>query len=303
MTASLLSGGKAPVILDFDASVPPVAVDEVRIDLAGWQEAIRFGCSMRVFAGLEDHLDRLMPQEYDCVFTGSGDYHHLSLLLLRRLARLRGLPPDSLDLVVCDNHPDNMRYLFGLHCGSWVRHASSLACVRRVHVIGITSPDIGLFRAWENYLMPFVRKKLWYWSVGQSANWLGLLGRGAHSRRFRTADALIAAFTPVLGETGAVYLSIDKDVLSPSAAYTGWDQGVCGPAHLEAVLRGCAGRLIGCDVTGDFSVYAYAGRFKRLLSRRDGLTGTLPDAPESLRAERQAMNIRLLEMIREATKM
>lgn len=110
-----------------------------------------------------------------CAFMGSGDFHHVTLIPLHRLCRR--LPPASLDVVVFDNHPDNMRYPFGIHCGSWVSHAALLPSVRRVHVIGITSGDIGLAHAWENRLTPFLRRKLTYWSVGTDAAWLRLIGR------------------------------------------------------------------------------------------------------------------------------
>ncbi len=289
-----------PVILDFDASVLPLRAGEIRIPLGDWQEKIRFGCTARRYAELEAHLESTLPQKYGCVFTGSGDYHHLSLYLLRRLAHRERLAPASLDLVVCDNHPDNMRYPFGLHCGSWVRHAAKLACVRRIHVTGITSPDIGLARAWENYLSPFIRKKLFYWSVGRRANWLGLLGRSGHGRSFDSADALVAAFVPVLRESAAVYLSIDKDVFDPAVARTNWDQGVFAPRHVEAILRGCSRRPAGCDITGDVSAYAYAGRFKRLLSRLDGQAAPDAETSASWRLAQQKMNIRLLEFLRTA---
>ena len=285
-----------PVVMDFDASVLPLSPDECRIPLGGWQEPIRFGCTLRRYAALATHLDGLMPADHGCVFTGSGDYHHLSLYLLKRLARRASLAPAALDVVVCDNHPDNMRYPFGLHCGSWVRHAAALACVRQVHVIGITSPDITLAHAWENYCTPFVRKKLFYWSVGRRAAWLGLLGRNGHSRSFGSAGELLAAFAPVARASGSLYLSIDKDVLSPVAARTTWDQGVFGMEHLEAVVRSCSGRLAGADITGDVSAYAYAGRFKRLLSRLDGQGGA-DAAPASWREAQRAVNMRLLELL------
>ncbi|MCL2790926.1 MAG: hypothetical protein FWD79_09825 [Desulfobulbus sp.] len=288
-----------PVVLDFDASVLPLSPDELRIPLSDWQEDIRFGCTLRSYAQLTSHLDGLMPPEHGCVFTGSGDYHHLSLYLLKHLARHRALAPASLDIVVCDNHPDNMRYPFGLHCGSWVRHAANLACVRHIHVIGITSADIILAHAWENYLAPFVRRKLFYWSVGRRAAWLRLLGRGGHSRSFGSDGELLAAFVPVARASGCLYLSIDKDVLSPAVARTNWDQGVFGLEHLEAVIRGCFGKLAGVDVTGDASVYAYAGRFKRLLSRLDGQRG-LDATPASWRDTQQTVNARLLEWLRQA---
>lgn len=292
-----------PLILDFDASVLPLGRGETRFDLGGWQEAVRFGCGHRTFARLEDHIGPMLPRERGCVFLGSGDFHHLTLLLLRRLAKERALPAASMDLVVCDNHPDNMRYFFGLHCGSWVRHAAALDCVRAVHIIGIHSPDITLPHAWENYLSPFVRNKLHYWSVGVSAAWLGILGRAALARRFDSADALVSAFASAPGES--VYLSIDKDVLSPRAAPSTWDQGVFEPEHLDAIIRACAERLCGVDVCGDVSHYAYRSPLKRFLSRLDGLRG--PDEPgaprlfESMRERHREINQRLLSLLSSST--
>ena len=104
-----------PVILDFDGSVLPVAEGERRIPLGPWQEAIRFGCTRRAFSALEAHLEGVLPVDCGCAFMGSGDFHHVTLIPLRRLCRR--LPPASLDVVVFDNHPDNMRYPFGIHCG------------------------------------------------------------------------------------------------------------------------------------------------------------------------------------------
>ena len=84
-----------------------------------------------------------------------------------------------------------MRYPFGIHCGSWVSHAALQPSVRRVHVIGITSGDIGLAHAWENRLTPFLRRKLTYWSVGTDAAWLRLIGRAECCRAFGSADELV----------------------------------------------------------------------------------------------------------------
>jgi len=52
-------------------------------------------------------------------FYGSGDFHHVSLALLRRLR-------EPFNLLVLDNHPDWMRGVPFLHCGTWLRHASLL---------------------------------------------------------------------------------------------------------------------------------------------------------------------------------
>lgn len=257
-----------PVILDFDGSVLPVAAEERRIPLASWQEAIRFGCTRRAFSALEAHLEGVLPVDCGCAFMGSGDFHHVTLILLRRLCRR--LTPASLDVVVFDNHPDNMRYPFGIHCGSWVSHAALLPCVRRVHVIGITSGDIGLAHAWENRLAPFWRNKLMYWSIGANAAWLRLIGRAECGRAFGSADELVRGFIPALRDAGGIYLSVDKDVFAEDVVKTNWDQGVFRLNHAKAVFAACAGRVIGADVCGDVSDYEYANPFKRFLSRLDG---------------------------------
>ena len=240
-----------PVILDFDGSVLPVAEGERRIPLGSWQEAIRFGCTRRAFSALEAHLEGVLPVDCGCAFMGSGDFHHVTLIPLRRLCRR--LPPASLDVVVFDNHPDNMRYPFGIHCGSWVSHAALQPSVRRVHVIGITSGDIGLAHAWENRLTPFLRRKLTYWSVGTDAAWLRLIGRAECCRSFGSADELVRGLLPALADAGNIYLSIDKDVFAEDVVKTNWDQGVFRLSHTEAVLAACAGRVIGADVCGDVS--------------------------------------------------
>jgi len=297
-TAPTISG-KRPLILDFDSSVLALGADETRISLGQWQEAIRFGCSWPDFARLENHLNLVLPDDYGCVFTGSGDFHHLSLFLLRRVLRSADITR-PIDLIVCDNHPDNMRYPFGLHCGSWVSHAAALEGVRHVHVLGICSPDISLLHAWENRLAPFIRRKLTYWSVNTRADWLRYIGRGGSCRTFPTADALIEAFLPTLGAAaGGVYLSIDKDALSPDVVKTNWDQGVFATEHLQVLIKACRDAVAGMDICGDVSEYVYASRLKRFLSRLDGQQSLTPEQARQWQAEQRSINILLLEMLGE----
>jgi arginase family enzyme len=139
---------REPLILDFDRSVGPIP-GATELALSDWQEAIRFGCTLRTFNRLGRYLDAQMPADYGTVLMGSGDYHHLTWPLVQR-QRSRG----PFQLVVFDNHPDNMRFPWGIHCGSWVRRVAMLPFVTHVHVVGITSGDIGAKHAWENYLRP-----------------------------------------------------------------------------------------------------------------------------------------------------
>jgi hypothetical protein len=287
-----------PLVLDFDASVLRIGPDEQRIALGAWRERIGFGCSRRDSARLEAFLDRVMPEAHGPVFLGSGDFHHVSLALLRRLIRAHAPVPASLDLVILDNHPDNMLYPFGVHCGSWAGRAAALEAVRHVHVAGITSPDIGLLHAWENDCRPFLRKKLTWWSVGRHAPFPAWIAGKEHARCFRSADALLAAFLPRLRDMESVYLSVDKDVLHPDAAYTGWDQGLFRPEHVEAVAACCAGRLVGVDICGDYARRSYRSIGKRLLCRLDGLEDAPPADELDVRERGRDINVKILEALR-----
>ena len=260
---------RPPLVLDFDNSVLPFVDREIRIPLEAWQEKIRFGCSNKDFRKLELHLERLLPADYGCVFTGSGDYHHVSFLLLKAVIKKKHIAPGTLDVIVCDNHPDNMRYPFGLHCGSWVRAACGLPGVRHVHVVGITSHDITVRHAWENCLGPFLHKKLTYWSIGTRAPWLKYINRSEYAKNFTAAHSLLGTLAPVLCDAESIYLSVDKDVFSPDVVRTNWDQGLFEMEVMSSLIGFCSGRLVGADITGEVSLYAYANLFKKLLSFMD----------------------------------
>ncbi|KQP48561.1 hypothetical protein [Pseudorhodoferax sp. Leaf274] len=270
MTAS----PRPPVVLDLDGSVAQLA-GERRLALAqDWQERLRFGCGLPCMQAFARVLQREMPPcaAHGTVFMGSGDFHHLSWPLVARCIAAHGhTTARPLRVVVLDNHPDNMRYPFGVHCGSWVRRVALLPQVAQVHVIGITSADIGAGHAWENYLRPLLARRLTYWSVGVDTGWARWLGIGAQFRTFADADSLVDACSGLLAADGtAAYLSIDKDVFAPSVVRTNWDQGVFQVRHAAAIAGALRGRLAGSDVTGDVSQYRYRSAWKRLLSGRDG---------------------------------
>lgn len=284
---------RRPLVLNFDDSAGQFADAEV-LQLQRFQEQIRFGCSWRQFRAFERWLSPKLPDSPGAVFTGSGDYHHLSWLLLKRLPAHR-----PVQLIICDNHPDNMRYPFGIHCGSWVYWASRLPQVAAVHVIGISSADIGAGHAWENHWRPLGRGRLTYWSIGRPARWTRLTGRAGAARDFDHPDALLDAFLPQIGAL-PVYLSIDKDVLSPAVVNTNWDQGTFREQDLLRLIARCKGLLAGADITGDVSQWRYRSRFKRLLSGADGQR--VPDEAQLRRwqAPQQALNRRLLAALGEA---
>ena len=282
----------APAILDFDRSVGALP-GATRIDLADWQEAIRFGCGLRRFRDITQVINDRLPANSDCVFLGSGDFHHLTWPLVERHCA-RG----SFDVIVFDNHPDNMRFPFGVHCGSWVRKVASLPFVAHVHVAGISSADVSAAHAWENHLTPLRRRKLTYWTIGVDTRWAARLGLAHAFRNFDTRAALLDRFLDEQrGAAHPVYLSIDKDVLSADVARTNWDQGLLLDTDLFAAIEALRGRLFASDITGDVSAYRYATWWKRKLSAFDEQPDIDPTQLAAWQAQQHALNLCLLERI------
>ncbi|MCF7751055.1 hypothetical protein KQ945_09890 [Bacillus subtilis subsp. subtilis] len=280
----------APLILDLDGSVLPLPQARA-IALPHWHDPLRFACRHATLARFGKEVLAAVPATPGTVLLGSGDFHHLSLVLLRRLS---ARPP--FQLVVLDNHPDNMRFPFGMHCGSWVNAAAALPQVSHVHVLGITSPDIGRRHAWENHWSPLWRGRLTYWCMDVEVGWAHALGMGAAFRRFPHPQALLAAFAAEQAATPRpTYLSIDKDVLAEDVARSNWDQGRFQLADVQAVIDALrTGGLVGSDITGDVSLARYRSRFKRWLSALDGQPQIDPATLPAWQRRHQQVNAQLL---------
>ncbi|WP_017463295.1 arginase family protein [Dyella ginsengisoli] len=282
-----------PIVLDIDRSVGPLP-QRLVIPLEHWQESLRFGCSLRTMERFRGVLDDTLPVAHGTVMLGSGDFHHLTWPLVERV---RAAAP--FQVVVLDNHPDNMRYPFGVHCGSWVRRVAMLPTVSHVHVVGIGSSDIGAGHAWENYRTPLREGRLSYWSVGVDVGWAARAGLAHAFHAFDDADALVRAFADEqLVAPQPAYLSIDKDVFAADVARTNWDQGHFQLAHAIAVIDSLrAGGLVGSDITGEISAYRYKSWWKRRLAAIDDQP--VVDARElaGWQAQQHALNVELLRAI------
>ena len=288
---------KRPVVLDIDHSVGPLP-DGLVLPLEHWQEALRFGCSLATLRRFGTVLDEVLPVDHGTVFMGSGDFHHLSWPLIARQPVDQHKP---FQVVVLDNHPDNMRFPFGVHCGSWVRKVALLPQVSHVHVLGITSSDIGSSHAWENYLTPLRRRKLTYWSIGVDTRWARRLSLDHAFRGFDSPDALVDAFAEFQRtQTSPSYLSIDKDAFAPEVARTNWDQGRLLLPHALALIDSLRHGLVGSDINGEVSHYRYRSWWKRRLSAMDQQPAIDPAELEGWQAQQHALNLHLLEAIRAA---
>lgn len=291
---------KPPVVLDLDASVGPLPA-ECRLPLADWQEAVRFGCTLATLRRFTAAMSAALPARHGTVLLGSGDFHHLSWPLVARCAQ--GRPARSLRVVVLDNHPDNMRFPFGVHCGSWVRRVAALPQVAEVLVLGITSADIGWRHAWENHWWPLANGRLQYWSTGVDVGWARRCGLGRAVRGSASVQAMVdAACEHLQAQPRPTYLSIDKDVFAPDVVRTNWDQGQLRPGHAAQLLQALRGHVVASDITGEISQWRYRTAWKRWLSAHDGqATDHAPPELPQWQAGQHAFNLDLLAGIAAAS--
>ncbi len=125
-------------ILNFDGSLlrQTRLIERYRpdiIDLASLGSSCRLWANKKTAAVIGASLQ---PQAQHAVtFLGSGDFHHVSQLLVSRFA-------EPLTLIVFDFHPDWDILPPRLGCGSWVSRALELNTVSKVLLLGISSDDI-----------------------------------------------------------------------------------------------------------------------------------------------------------------
>ncbi|NLM39469.1 MAG: arginase family protein [Firmicutes bacterium] len=177
-------------------------------------------------ASLEQIDRRLSNARHRVTFIGSGNYHYVTLLFLRRVR----VP---FTLILIDNHTD-MDPLLGdslVSCGSWVTLAlQTLPLLKQVILIGTAdeyAAEIPLME--RNRVAVFSQTQL------RERPWL---------------KYTIARTIP----TQAVYISIDKDVLHDTEVFTNWDQGNLTLTELLTILYSLrrARKVWGMDVCGEY---------------------------------------------------
>jgi arginase family enzyme len=253
-----------------ELSVPTIGARE-------WAPHLRFSSPAatieRFFA---EHAERLGA------FTlyGSGDFHHLSGLLVRRFT-------ERLVVVSFDNHPDWDIRPPKWCCGSWVNRALELPHVEKVAVWGC-----GNFECWWPTQAFGNRRaeragtlEVHAWADGQSParqKRRGVIFRDTWRARFEQFVATLNA--------GNVYVTIDLDCLRGDDAVTNWESGKFTLDDLVWALgalgRG-GGRVIGGDICGAYSPPVYARWKQRLLGNMDH-----PKLPPPNQRQAREINLR-----------
>jgi hypothetical protein len=299
-------------ILDLDGSIASQTSVQRRhhpaeYDARAWEPRIRLACGFGRFARFERAVAGLLEGDVGpgpaITLCGSGDFHHVSLALVRQLRQ-------PFNLLIVDKHPDWMRAVPFLHCGTWVYHAAQLPLVRRIFHVGgdldfdngfrwlapwpmLRSGKITVFPAvrtfergaWTGIATPPVRPDLETWTSPQRLEEL--------LRPYRASLRL-----------WPLYISLDKDVMSPADAVVNWDSGHLALPEVESILQaflGAArGNLAGMDIVGDWSPVRLRGLLRRFLHLTEHPSLTVDAAEAVLRNERT--NLVLLDQLRALTE-
>jgi hypothetical protein len=290
-------------ILDLDGGLTAQEAVARRADaiyrLQAWGPRVRLACSFGRFGrfrrALAEHLGGETDAAPALTLVGSGDFHHVSLALVERV-------PEPFNLLVVDNHPDWMRRIPFLHCGTWLYHAARLPRVRRVYLVG---GDVDfdnhyrwlapwpLLRSGKIAVFPAVRRFT-------RGGW----GNVPHEQlRPEPATPLIPEhmeelLAPHRADLARhpLYVSLDKDVMVSADAPVNWDSGHLREAEVNAVLEAfegaAGGRLAGMDVVGDWSPVRVAGAFRRFFHLTEH--PALDIRPAQANRRNEWLNLRLL---------
>lgn len=253
-------------ILNFDESVTR-QTEFIRAVNAEVVPFLDIGPSTRLWVNKDQATTirgRLDPaKKHSITFIGSGDYHHISALLLEQFT-------EPFSLVVFDRHPDWDRLPPRGGCGAWVSRALENPLVEHVLLVGNAPDDLSFpsiitgnlksTRSGRVTLLPYEvpRKKVWPWN---------------HFTGLELKRDPAAVFSAGLQHVRSkkLYVSIDKDCLASTYALTNWEDGYLELKTLLGFLRELKNHyeIIGLDVTGDHSVAVHPSRWKAWCSKVD----------------------------------
>lgn len=163
---------------------------------------------------------------------GRGNYHYVSLLLAAEVTA-------PFTLVLFDRHSDMVEPPDEqiISCGSWALDAlKRLSALRKVLLIGTSLDSL-------RHIPAAYRDRV----------------TALPEERIAAGDVNVHRLIRLI-PTETVYVSIDKDVLSPLDAATDWDQGSLRLAALLRLLEAIAAakRLAGVDICGEYPLFPNA---------------------------------------------
>ena len=184
-------------------------------------------------------------------FFDNGNYHYMSKIWT-------DMVQEPFSLVVFDHHPDMQAPRFGniLSCGGWVKKVlEENRFIDNVVIVGVA-----------DHLADEIHAEL---SQAGDANFLD---KATFIRESELSDTSNLKPQRRIAPTSHLYISIDKDALSPAFAATNWDQGSLDIATLKEIIEGLATshKIIGIDICGE-RARDFAGDERHTVQEADAL--------------------------------
>ena len=169
-------------------------------------------------------------------FFDNGNYHYMSKLWTDRVQ-------EPFTLIVFDHHPDMQPPRFGgiLSCGGWVKEVlDNNKFIQNAIIIGV-----------KDELVETVREEL---SQSRESSILEKVTFIKKSElNTLSFQSSLSSFVSRLSSQHSLYISIDKDALSPSYAVTNWDQGSLTLDALKKCITALTTnrKILGVDICGE----------------------------------------------------
>jgi hypothetical protein len=183
-------------------------------------------------------------------FFDNGNYHYMSKIWT-------DMVQEPFSLVVFDHHPDMQAPRFGniLSCGGWVKKVlDENQFINNVVIIGVADHLVDEIRAELSQAgdadildkVTFIKES----EVRETGTPSSFSRTSTSFSRMR--ESLRSPTESGMTE-GRIYISIDKDALSPTYAATNWDQGSLDIAALKEIIACLATshKIIGVDICGE----------------------------------------------------
>jgi hypothetical protein len=209
------------------------------VDAREWGPRVRYFAPQWLLAQFYDGELKSLPP---FLLYGSGDFHHLTSWLVRRVV-------EPVTLVSFDNHPDWDVRPPQWTCGGWVNRALELEQVNSVSVWGCGNFEV----KWPGRIFGNRRAvrdgrlKIYSWRA-RVGDEIGNISRNDWRGAFEDYVGSLAA--------SAVYVTVDLDCLRQEEAVTNWENGLFEAEDVAwaiALLKEKC-RVIAGDVCGAYSV-------------------------------------------------
>jgi len=279
------------------------------VNLKSFSLSCRIWMDRKSAAKISSFLDPALKNML--TFLGSGDYHHLSSLLIEQF----NLP---LSVIIFDHHPDWFAPPPELGCGSWVARILKKDNIKKVILLGPSSDDISaksiftgvdlnFFKDDRLELYPYEHAptKAFFKKVPDNVsfnkqggkfyeqiNWQEMRGKNLEDFLLKIIQRL---------PFKQVYVSIDKDCLKSDYALTNWEEGRFSLDELLLMLKVIKKNLdiVGLDITGEYSLPQVTGIRRAIISRFDHprAFSARNKSPELINKVNEETNMKILELL------